>query len=170
MNDKNYTMDYDSRRDYVMEKIVEELENDHDAFIEACEELDNWNGFLGDARCFSMWDIDDFFSRPSELVKAMDNFDCDDEYFYFHNDYVSTTSNMYDVYHDEHDEDEVADALVDNWNHVNLTKNNTLNALIEVVFCDDFGIDADWSYDEADDEDDMPEETDEEFMERIDNM
>lgn len=171
MNDKNYTMSYDERRDYVMDKIVEELEKDHDAFVEACEELDSWNGFLGDIRCIPMCEIDEFFNKPSELLDAMDDFDYNDEYFYFNGYHcVSTTSDVYDTYHDDFDEDEVADALVEDYNHVNLTQNNTLNALLEVAYNENFGIEEDWAYDEDMDEDDMPEETDDEFKDRIDNI
>ena len=49
MNSENFKMDYEDRKEFVIEKIAEILQDDSEAFVEACEELDNWNGFLGDA-------------------------------------------------------------------------------------------------------------------------
>ena len=171
MNSENYRMDYEERKEFVIEKISNILQDDSEAFVEACEQLDDWNGFLSDARCEPMYMIDEFFSKPSDLLDKMDDFDRDDEYFYF-TAYgnVSTTSDVYDIYSDEHDVDEVIDELIDNWLHVDLTVNDTLVELLDVVYNEDFGIDYDWTYDEADSEDDMPEETDDEFQDRIDTL
>ena len=171
MNREDFRMDYEERKEFVIEKIAEILQNNSEAFVEACEQLDNWNGFLGDARCNAMWEVDEFFTKPSELLDKMDDFDPSDEYFYF-TAYgnVSTTSDVYDVYSDEHDVDEVIDELIDNYSHVDLTVNDSLKELLEVVYRDDFGIEEDWEYDEDMDECDMPEETDDEFMDRINDI
>ena len=172
MNSENFKMDYEDRKEFVIEKIAEILQDDSEAFVEACEELDNWNGFLGDARCEHMDMIDEFFDKPSDLLDKMDDFDYSDEYFYFTAyGYVSTTNDVYDVYSDEHDVDEVIDELIDNYTHVNLTVNDSLKELLDVVYRDDFGIEEGWEFDEDMDECDMPEETDDEFMDRInDNL
>ena len=167
----NYQMDWSDRRDFVREKLAELFEEDHDAFVEACEELDSWNGFLGDARCNPMWEIDEFFSKPSELLDKMDDFDYNDEYFYFTAyGFVTTTSDVYDIYSDEHDVDEVIDELEDNYIHVNLTVNDAIKQLLEVYYREDYGIEAKWEYDEDMDDLDAPEETDDEFMDRINDL
>lgn len=169
--EENYSMDFEERRQYVYDMAVDILERDSDAFDEACEQLDSWNGFLGDARCYSMDMIDDFFSRPSELLDKMDAFDYSDEYFYFTAyGYVNTTDDKHDVYSDDFSAEEVLDDLIDNYNHVDLRENSALDGLLSVLFNEDFGIEEDWSYDEVDNEDDMPDETDEEFTERVDNI
>ena len=169
MNIENYRMDFDERRQYVYDKALEILHDEDDIFDEACEELDNWNGFLGDSRCESMDMIDEFFNKPSDLLDQMNNFDPTDSYFYFTVYGVNTTDDKHEVYSDDFSADDVLDALIDNYSHVDLTKNE-LNELIHILASEDFGIDEDWSYDEVDGEDDMPEETDEEFMERIDSI
>lgn len=169
MNKENYRMDYDDRKQYVYDKALEILEEDEDAFVEACEELDNWDGFLGDIRCESMDMIDEFFNKPSDLLDKMDDFSYSDAYFYFTVYGVSTTDDKHGVYSNDFSAEEVLDALIDNYNHVSLTENNELNELVNVLFSEDFGIDYDWEYDEAE-EDEEPEETDDEFMERIDNL
>ena len=171
MNEANYRMDFDERRQYAYDRAYEILEGDTDAFIDACEELDSWNGFLGDTRCYSMDMIDEFFSRPSELLDKMDDFQYSDEYFYFTGyGNVSTTDDKYDRYSDDYSVDDVLDALIENYSHVDIYNNDTLDNLLEVLANEDFGIEDGWEYDEDMGEDDEPEETDDEFMERIDEI
>lgn len=170
MNREDYNMDFDERRQYAYDKAIDILEEDEDAFDEACEELDSWNGFLGDSRCYSMDMIDEFFEKPSDLLENMSDFDYSDEYFYFTVYGVTTTDSKHDVYSDNFSAEDVLDALIDNFSHVDLRESNELNELLNVLASEDFGIDYDWEYDEADGEDDMPEETDDEFMERIDSI
>ena len=170
MNREDYNMDFDERRQYVYDKAIDILEEDEDAFDEACEELDSWNGFLGDSRCYSMDMIDEFFEKPSDLLENMSDFDYSDEYFYFTAYGVSTTDDKHDLYSGDFSAEDVLDELVDNYGHVDIRENDELNELVNILASEDFGIDYDWEYDEADGEDDMPEETDEEFMERIDSI
>lgn len=160
--ERTFEMDFEERAQHVREMIAEVLENDTGAFCEVCEELDNWNGFLGDARCYYMDEIDEFFSKPSELLDKMDNFDKDDEYFYFDTWGVNTSSDKYDVYSDNVSVDDVIDAIEDCYNHIDITENRSLNELCEILFNEDFGIDED--FDEEDIED---YESDEEFTQRI---
>ena len=155
-------MSYDEREQHVREAIAEVLEDDTDAFVAVCEELDNWNGFLGDARCFDMSEIDEFFSRPSELLDKMSDFDYTDEYFYFDVYGVTTASDKYDVYSDNVSVDDVIDAIEDIYNHIDITENRSLDELCEILFNKDCGIDED--FDEEDIED---YESDEEFTQRI---
>lgn len=169
MNERNYEMDFDERRDYVLTKASEVLQEDSDLFVRMCEELDNWNGFLGDTRMFDMSEIDEFFSKPSELLDKMNDFDADDDYFYFDVYGVTTASDKYDIYSDNFDADEVIDAIVENYNHIDID-DATLKELVEIIVNEDFGIEEDWEYDEDMDEDDEPEETDEEFMDRINDI
>ena len=169
INVDEYSMDFEARRDFVIEKMCEVLGDDTDEFVNICEELDNWNGFLGDCRCELMDMIDEFFSKPSDLLDRMDDFDKDDEYFYFDTWGVTTTSDKYDVYHDNFDEDEVIDALIENYNHVDI-RNQTLKELLDIVIDEDFGIDEDVDIEYEMDDDDVPEETDDEFMDRINDL
>ena len=168
--EENYSMDFEERREYVYNTALEVLNRDDDAFDEACEELDNWNGFLGDSRCESMDMIDEFFDKPSDLLDQMNDFNPINSYFYFTVFGVSTTDDKHEVYSDDFSAEDVLDALIDNYNHVDLTQSDALNDLLNILVTEDFGIDEDWNYDEVDGEDDMPEETDEEFMERIDSI
>lgn len=157
-----FEMDFEDRKQHVREAIAEVLDNDTDAFVEICEELDNWNGFLGDARCYSMWEIDEFFDKTSDFLDHMGDFDSNDEYFYFDLGYVTTASDKYDVYSDEVSVDDIIDAIEDCYNHIDIYSNDSLKQLCEILFSEDFGIDEDF------DEDDIEDyESDEEFKQRI---
>lgn len=159
--EKTYEMSFDMRKDYVREAIAEALDNDTDAFVDICEELDNWNGFLGDARCYDMSEIDEFFDKTSDFLEHMGDFDVNDEYFYFDLGYVTTASDKYDIYNDAVGVDDVIDAIEDCYNHIDIS-DATLNELCEILFNEDFGIDEDF------DEDDIEDyESDEEFTQRI---
>lgn len=170
MNEANYRMDFDERRQYVYDKAIRLLEGDNDAFVEACNELNSYNDFLGEDECFAMWEIDEFFNKPSELLDAMDDFNSSDEYFYFHNGYLESCDNIYEHYSDIYTAYEVLDELIDKYSHISLCENREFNEVLEILANEDFGIEEDWAYDEDMNEDDEPEETDDEFMERIDNI
>ena len=159
--ERTFEMDFEDRKQHVREAIAEVLEKDTNAFVQICEELDSWDGFLGDARCWDMSDIDEFFSKPSDLLDKMDDFDKDDEYFYFDTWGVTTSSDKYDVYSDNVSVDDIIDAIEDCYNQIDI-EDTTLNQLCEILFDEDFGIDEDF------DEDDIEDyESDEEFTQRI---
>ena len=162
--ERTFDMDFEQRAEHVREKIAEVLEDDTDTFVEVCEELDSWNGFLGDARCYDMSEIDEFFDKPSDLLDRMSDFDYTDEYFYFDVYGVTTASDKYDVYSDAVSVDDVIDAIEDCYNHIYIA-DTTLNELCEILFKEDFGINED--FDEEDIED---YESDEEFIQRIDDI
>ena len=163
--ERTFDMDFEQRAEHVREKIAEVLENDTDLFVDVCEELDNWNGFLGDARCFYMSEVDEFFDKPSDFLDKMgSDFDSCDEYFYFDLGYIATASDKYDVYSDVVSVDDVIDAIEDCYNHIDIT-DATLDELCDILFKEDFGIDED--FDEEDIED---YESDEEFVQRIDDI
>lgn len=170
MNEANYRMDYYERRDYVRDALASYLEEDDDAFVEAVQELISWNGFI-DVEAFPMDEIDEYCygMKPSELIEKMtSDFDSSDEYFYFSIWGLESCNDRAELYHNECDEDDVIDAIEDYYNHLSFS-DSKLDALSDILYNGDFGIDIDWEYDE-DDEDNEPEETDDEFMERIDTL
>ena len=159
--ERTFEMDFEARKQYVREAIAEVLDDDTDAFVEICEELDNWNDFLGDARCYPMWEIDDFFDKTSDFLDKMGDFDSNDEYFYFDLGYVTTASDKYDVYSDEVSVDDIIDAIEDCYNHIDIT-DTTLNELCDILFNESVGIDEDFEEEDIEDY-----ESDEEFTQRI---
>lgn len=170
MNELNYRMDYDTRREYVRNALAEYLENDDDAFVEAVSELIIWNGFI-DVEAFPMDEIDEFCygMKPSELIEKMtSDFNSGDEYFYFSIWGLESCNDRAELYRNECDIDDVIDAIEEYYSHLNFD-DSRLDGLSAVLYNADFGIDEDWEYDE-DDEDNKPEETDDEFQDRIDTL
>lgn len=51
--------------------IIEYFENNEDIFNDCMEELDSYNGYLGDDRYFSMDELDELYNgtEPSELLR-----------------------------------------------------------------------------------------------------
>ena len=160
--ERTFEMDFEDRAQHVREAIAEVLDDDTDSFVRACEEIDNYNGILGEARCNEMWQIDEYFDKPSDLLDAMNDFNSDDEYFYFSLGYVTTTSDKYDVYSDEVSVDDIIDAIERDYNNLDLSFDTTLDDLCEILFNEDFGIDEDFDEDDVEDY-----ESDEEFTQRI---
>ena len=159
--ERTFEMDFEDRKQHVREAIAEVLDDNTDAFVNVCEELDNWNGFLGDARCYDMSEIDDFFDKTSDFLDKMGDFNSDDEFFYFDLGYVTTASDKYDVYSDEVSVDDIIDAIEDCYNHIDIT-DTTLNELCEILFNEDVGIDEDFDKEDIEDY-----ESDEEFTQSI---
>lgn len=51
----------------IKKAIYELLENDDDLLTEVCEELDNYNGYLGDDRIFDMMEINEFYATTDQI-------------------------------------------------------------------------------------------------------
>lgn len=171
MNELDYRMGYDDRKKYVIDRLTEYLEDNDDAFVEAVDELISWNGFI-DVEAFPMYEIDDICGdmKPSDLIKKMtSDFNSNDEYFYFSIYGLESCNDKAELYKDETTAGNVVDALIDDGYRLSFC-DDTLSELVDVLSNEDFGIDEDWEYYEDMDEDDIPEETDDEFKERINNL
>ena len=73
--------------DDLYQKAIEMLTEDTDLFNSMCEELDSWDGFLGDDRYYPMYEFDELLGGRSpleiaELVSGED-FNTGDDYFRF---------------------------------------------------------------------------------------
>lgn len=171
MNEANYRMNYEDRKQYVIDRLTEYLENDDDAFVEAVDELIHWNGFI-DVEAFPMYEIDEmcYGMKPSDLIEKMtSDFDSNDEYFYFSIYGLESCNDKAELYRDETTVEDVVDALIDDGYSLSFC-DGTLSELVEVLVNEDFGIEDGWEYDEDMDDDEAPEETDDKFKERINAM
>lgn len=166
MNELEYRMDYDERKQYVYDLALKCLEYD-DVFVEAVKELCCWNSFI-DEECFPMDNLEELYGHMKLgdfLNHITSDFDYNDDYFYESIWGLESCDDEAEHYRDCVTDEEVLDALIDNYNHVSLSDTG-FDGLIEVLYNEDFGIDEGWEYDE----DEEPEETDEEFKSRIDNL
>ena len=51
--------------------IIDFFKANEDIFADAVEELDSYNGYLGDDRYYSMDELDEFYTEPSELLRRV---------------------------------------------------------------------------------------------------
>ena len=88
-------------RDDAITKILEHYKEYDDDFTHDIEELDAYNGYLGDDRCISMDDFNELMSgkEPWELARMIyfGTFNPNDDYFYF-NAYGNLESTNYPDY------------------------------------------------------------------------
>lgn len=172
MNELDYRMDYEDRKRYVYNLALEKLEED-DVFVEAVKELCSWNGFV-EEECFSMDELDELYGHMKLgdfLNHITSDFDHNDNYFFETVYGLESCDDEAEHYRDCVTNEEVLNELIDYYNHVSLS-DTTFDGLVKVLYDADFGIDYDWCEDmiDIDDEDNLPEETDDEFKERIDNL
>lgn len=54
----------------IIDNIIDYFESNEDIFNRAIEELDGYNGYLGDDRYYDMYDLDEFYrdTEPTELL------------------------------------------------------------------------------------------------------
>jgi hypothetical protein len=118
---KNFT--FDSKEDflsYIEKKMENYWKNHNDSFSRVCEDLDSWDGFLGDDRIYSMDELDELLCdrKPLEVLQMVDtaNFDYSDDYFYY--DIYGIRSTNEKDYYDYVDYSEVFEKLIDDYNQV----------------------------------------------------
>ena len=66
------------------QKVIEFFEGNDNEFIRTIEDLDGYNGYLGDDRIFGMWEIDELFcdTKISDFLDMLgSHFDHNEEYF-----------------------------------------------------------------------------------------
>lgn len=111
-------------KEAVIADIIQYFKENEDIFSDCMEELDSYNGYLGDDRYYSMEELNDLYSgeEPQEiLLRAFYGFDADSwhtdnsgnkiyeafnpnrDYFYF-NGYGNLVSSDYKDYSDKLDE------------------------------------------------------------------
>jgi hypothetical protein len=151
-------MTLEERKQYIYNAMLDMIQADSDLMVEICDELDSWNGFLGDDRCYNMCDIDDLLygKKPSEIIDMITkDFDSSCEWFYFSIYGLESCDDKADFYLDCHSHEEILDEYLDNYSHCNLS-NTDLGELADIY--------------DGYNEDDMEDETDEEFTARIDEL
>lgn len=121
------------------ETLMKLFKNNTDLFNSTIEELDGWNGYLGDDRCYSMDELQEFFHGENVIdllnrayfgrdddnwhtdahgEKIYDSFNPNREYFYFngYGNLVSTNYKDYSIHLDEW----FIDEIIENQNHLYL--------------------------------------------------
>lgn len=152
-------MDYETRVKMIKDVMVDILKRDDDLFVEACEELDSWNGFLGDDRCYNMNDIDDLLygKKPSEIIDMITkDFDSSCEWFYFSIYGLESCDDIVSHYRDAYYESDVLESLIDNYNHISEMTDSDFEIVLEMLANED--------------EDAIMEDSDEDFLKGLEKL
>lgn len=100
------------------EILYDYLAREEDVFNTLIENLDAWNGYLGDDRYYDMYDLDEFLSdkTPTEILELVnEDFNISDDYFKW--DCYGLHSNWRIDYSDHLDEYFIGE-LVEEYNHL----------------------------------------------------
>ena len=118
---KNFT--FDSKQDfinYIENRMIDYWKTHNDSFSRVCENLDSWDGFLGDDRLYPMNELDDLLGnkKPSEVLQMVDtdNFNYNDDYFYYDDDRICSTDKK--EYFNDVDYSEVFKELIDDYGKI----------------------------------------------------
>ena len=152
-------MNYETRVKMIKDVMVDILKRDDDLFVEACTELDSWNGFLGDDRCYSMNDIDDLLcgKKPSEIIDMITkDFDSSCEWFYFSIYGLESCDDIVSHYRDAYYESDVLESLIDNYNHISEMTDSDFEIALEILANGD--------------EDTIMEDSDEDFLKGLEQL
>lgn len=140
-----------------IERVIKWFEENEEVFIDCIEELDGWNGYLGDDRYYSMDELSELYhdTDPIELLnrayfgydseswtvdsygqKHYDSFNPNRDYFTF-NGYGNFVSADYKDYSDHLDEYFIK-ALNENRAHIwTVERNSELSELLDSLDDDD---------------------------------
>lgn len=117
---KTEFQDRDTIKTFVQNRMVEYWKSHNDSFSAVCEDLDSYDGFLGDDRYYSMDDIDDILGekKPSEILEMVDSdFSYSDDYFYF-DGYGELCSSNEKRYFDKFDYTDVFEKLLNEYGQI----------------------------------------------------
>lgn len=117
-------------------KAVEMLKDNDDLFVAMVGELDSYNGYADGFRAYPMDEIDDLFygvKIGDFLDKLTDDFKHTDDYFYETIYGLDSTNSIVDLYHDNVDEDDLLEQLIEYYPHISFECYDDGSELEEMV-------------------------------------
>lgn len=131
------------KREQLIKEAIEILESDKDIFINCVNELDSYNGFANEWRCYPMEELDDWFygCKPSEFLNQIDfeEFDINDNYFQETIWGIQSTNDVYDAYTQNVDAGELFDNLLMEYCHLDINYiDSALDELLERIDNEDY--------------------------------
>ena len=131
------------KKEQLINEAIEILNEYDDVFCECVEELDSYNGFANEWRCYDMCELDDFVydMKVTEFLSKIDKdeFDLNDNYFMDTIWGLQTTSDKIGVYRDNVDAGDLLDNLLMEFCHIDVSWiDKSLNELLEMLDNGDF--------------------------------
>lgn len=118
----------------LIEKAIEELENNDVLFCEMVDELHSWNGYADGFRCYEMYELDDLCCdmKISDFLSALGDFNYRDNYFYLSIYGIESTDSKAQLYRDNVDTGCLLDDIMENKNHLYFPDSDFENLLDEI--------------------------------------
>lgn len=121
--------------DDLYQKAVEILTDNEDVFNDMCDQLDSWDGFLGDDRYYPMDEFDELLDgrSPLEIAQLVEgnDFNTSDDYFKFT---IYGVESAYEPdYSDCYSAEDVLDNLISSYNHLWMDGNAYTMDLRDIV-------------------------------------
>lgn len=154
-------MTLEERRDYIYNTMKMALENNDDLLIDVVDSMDSYDGFMNDSHVYNMSELDEvlYGMSPSDIIHLLaPNFKDYSGYFYFNgNGWLESCDDKAEFYREYNSTEEILDNYVKEYYHYDLSREyDNFETLAE-------------EYNDYSDED-VENETDEEFTERIDDL
>ena len=131
---------FDSKEDfidYIESRMIDYWKAHNDSFSNVCEDLDSYDGFLGNNRVYPMDELDDLLEgyKPSYIIRMLDSdFNYFDNYFYCDGcGYICSIDEK--EYYNDVDYSDVFEKLIDDYNQIFTRKyGHTYYGLFEDVY------------------------------------
>ena len=135
-------MKFYTKRDNAIDALISYFKENDDIFAEAIEELDAWNGYLGDDRAYDMdmledvvngWDAIELLNRACFGHDEGDynsSFNPNRDYFWF-NGYGNLVSSDYKDYSAFIDEWAINE-FVENWEHISTLSESSNDEMLKL--------------------------------------
>lgn len=112
-------MIYDSAEKIEAKEIL--IERD-ELFIEMIHQLDSWNGFADNFRCYPMDELDEicYGMKFSEFLEKVigNHFDFSDDYFCLNDDGIFSVEDIAEFYHDNVSESELLENIISEYENL----------------------------------------------------
>ena len=119
----------------LIEKAVNELEENDDLLCDMVDELDSYMGYADGFRAYDMWELDDLhcgMKLSDFLSRVTKDFDLRDNYFYYSIYGLESTDNKAVLYRDNTDCGEVLDNILEYRNHIYINDKDFEDLLDEI--------------------------------------
>lgn len=128
-----------TKRDSMINDIIDYLKENEETFNDLIEELDSWNGYLGDDKYYPMYDINELLQGKNieDIINMVfyGSVNPNDDYFKF-NGYGNLETSDYKDYSDYLDTYFINE-VIENYNHLYINDEELIKLIEKVIEYDE---------------------------------
>lgn len=109
------------RYELMIQRAIDELQNEDELFVEMVDEMDSWNGYADRFKCYPMEELDELNCgmKLSEFLNQVSkDFKLSDDWFYYSDRGIESTDDRVRLYRDNVNESDLLDNILANANHI----------------------------------------------------